>query len=293
MASTIQETALLTNTDGSIYHLDLFPDDLASMIILVGDPDRVPQVSRYFDRITVKKSHREFVTHTGWYQGHHLSVVSTGIGSGCVDIVMNELDALVNIDFKTRRVKDNLRQLTFLRLGTCGAIHPSIHPGDMIVSRYAVGMDGVFNAYDIHGESVGKALLSALQPTFPEHLQKSLYVGVGTQDLVDHLSSLGHVGMTLTCPSFFGAQCRALRLPLRTPMMIESLAGIIFKDHAFYNLEMETALIFALGQALGHRVSSVCVAVVNRVTQEIISDMPNAIDTMIEQSLQRLVEYVH
>ena len=291
MTLVIEETALLTNTDGSIYHLSLLPEELATTIILVGDPGRVPHVSQYFDRIDVKKSHREFVTHTGWYRGHHLSVVSTGIGSGCVDIAMNELDALANIDFKTRTVKESFKQLTFLRLGTCGAIHPSIAPGDMIVSRYALGLDGVFNAYAIDLESEAQALLSTVGSYVPDYVKHSLYTGLGTQALVDHLSSLGHVGMTLTCPSFFGAQCRSLRLPLRASSMIESLETINYNDHDFLNLEMETALIFALGRALGHNVASVCTAVVNRVTQQLHGDMPKAIDTMIQSCLDQLVSW--
>ena len=289
MINIIEETALLTNTDGSIYHLSLLPEELASTIILVGDPGRVPHVSQYFDRIDVKKSHREFVTHTGWYRGRRLSVVSTGIGSGCVDIAMNELDALANIDFKTRTVKESFKQLTFLRLGTCGAIHPSVNPGEMIVSRYALGLDGVFNAYAIDLESEAQALLTAVGSYVPDYVKHSLYTGLGTRALVDHLSSLGHVGMTLTCPSFFGAQCRSLRLPLRASSMIESLETINYKDHAFLNLEMETALIFALGRALGHNVASVSTAVVNRVTQEVHDDMPKAIDAMIQSCLGQLV----
>ena len=292
MGAQIEKTALLTNTDGSIYHLSLLPEELASTVILVGDPGRVPHISRYFDRIDVKKSHREFVTHTGWYQDHRLSVVSTGIGSGCVDIVMNELDALANVDFKTRMVKESIKKLTFLRLGTCGAIHPSITPGEMIVSRYAIGLDGVFHAYEKDEELELHALRDVIQSHIPDHLKHSLYIGSGTSTMIDHLSSLGHVGLTLTCPSFFGGQCRSLRLPLRAPFMIESLETVNFNNDTFLNLEMETALIFAIGRALGHNVASLCTAISNRVTQEVLSDMPKAIDTMIQASLAQLVNFL-
>ncbi len=285
--SVMDKTALLTQSDGSIYHLALLPDELASTVILVGDPGRVPLVSRHFDRITTRKSHREFVTHTGWYQGHRLSVLSTGIGSGGIDIVMNELDALVNIDFNTRTVKQDFQQLTILRLGTCGAIHPGVLPGETILSNYAVGLDGVLNSYVVQPTRDERELLSAVQ-TLLSSISQCLYAGSSSLSLLQYFSEVTHRGLTLTCPSFFGGQGRTLRLPLSMPNMITDLATFQFQHQVFLNLEMETALIFALGQALGHRVASISTAINNRITGEVLSEIPQAIDNMIEQALSQL-----
>ncbi len=284
----MDKTALLTQSNGSIYHLALLPDELASTVILVGDPGRVPLVSRHFDRITTRKSHREFVTHTGWYQGHRLSVLSSGIGSGGIDIVMNELDALVNIDFNTRTVKQDFQQLTILRLGTCGAIHPNVLPGETILSNYAVGMDGVLNSYVAQPTRDERELLSAVQTLLPSSISQCLYAGSSSLSLLQYFSEVTHRGLTLTCPSFFGGQGRRLRLPLSMPNMIADLATFQFQHQVFLNLEMETALIFALGHALGHRVASISTAINNRITGEVLSEIPQAIDNMIEQALSQL-----
>lgn len=291
MTSTpIKATELMRHTDGSVYHLHLHPEDIAPLIVLVGDPGRVGLVSQCFDRIDIKRAHRDFVTHTGWFEGQRLSVVSTGIGSGGIDIVMNELDALVNVDFKTSTVKPAITALTFLRMGTCGAIQEDIEVGSIIASSDAVGQDGVLQGYLPKYTDDQQAVLATFkQALSSDVLSSGCYVGSGSADFVSQFQRDALVGYTFTCPGFYAAQQRALRVPVANNDLFDRLADLSVNGHRCLNLEMETALIYGLANVLGHRVCSLSVAIGNRVTQAFLSDQRPALMHMIELGLQQIV----
>ena len=279
----LKESELILNSDGSIYHLNLLPDELADTVILVGDPDRVEKVSSHFDSVEIKKSKREFVTHTGVYQGKRMSVVSTGIGVGSIDIVLNELDALKNIDFKAREVKDQLTQLSIVRLGTCGGLSEALQLHDLVYSCYAVGFDGLLSFYRQHKNSDEMALEAAVQEHFHNLKScKNAYPAKATWALpMDQCEVKTHVGMTLTCPGFYGPQQRQLRLPLIEYDFWQKVRDFRFKNYSIYNFEMETSGILALGSLLGHRCASISTIVANRVTREFSPDSNAAIEAMV------------
>ncbi len=276
----IKESELIFNPDGSIYHLNLHPHELAERVILVGDPDRVGQVSCYFERVDVRKQRREFVTHTGELHGQRISVVSTGIGVGSIDIVMNELDALVNIDFKTRQPKAQLTQLQLLRMGTCGALQESVALHDLIYSEYALAFDGLLSFYDDPRDADEQAVFEALMQHFVDlPVLPCAYVAKASLPLHQYR---GHRGMTLTCSGFYGPQCRRVRAPLMTYDFFKYVQNFRFQNLPILNFEMETAAILALGNMLGHRCASMSVVVANRVTQQFSDNVGNAVMHMID-----------
>lgn len=287
MVSTmLTPSELILNPDGSVYHLNLLPQDIADTIILVGDPNRVAEVSRHFDRIDVKKSKREFVTHTGMMGKKRLSVVGTGIGAGNIDITMNEIDALFNIDLETRTIKKTHQSLRFIRLGTSGALQPDIAVDSLVISRYAVGMDGLVRYYDWQETADEKALRLIAQEAFATlPVVHSLYAAAGSEVLTKLFSSLGKAGITLTSPGFYGAQDRRLRIPVSQPDFLSFARQVHFKDCVVTNLEMETAAIYGLARLLGHEACSISAIVANR-EQQVFSEQPQkTIDAMIEQAL--------
>jgi uridine phosphorylase len=284
-----QASELILNPDGSIYHLNILPEDLAPTVILVGDPDRVNRVSRYFDRIDVRKSKREFITHTGWYRGNRISVISTGIGTDNIDIVLNELDALVNLDLKNGQPFEELTQLELIRVGTSGAIHPDIPVDAFVLSELAMGFDGLLHYYNS-----GHVQLADLQFNFMEYcgwsvLKPAPYAVRANKPLCDKLYSNRVInGFTATCSGFYGPQVRALRLDLEDPQALKTLSDYSFDTLRITNMEMETAGIFGLAALMGHAAASLNCILANRVTGEFSRDPQGAIDELILYALEKL-----
>lgn len=280
---------LVLNSDGSIYHLHCHPDDVADTIILVGDPARVPRVSQYFDRIDVIRQHREFLTHTGWIGTKRLTVISTGIGVGGIDIVINELDACANIDFVTRTVKPQLRQLTFCRMGTCGGLSPILSCGDFIFSQLAASFDGLMSFYSATQTAREPAFQAALINHFGEALGQLVSVSAAADDWALP-PAVFKSGLTLTCSGFYGPQGRQLRLPLSMPTFFERVQSFQYDGLCFFNFEMETAVILGLARALGHRAASLSVVLADRVQQTFAEEIDVKIDALIQSGLSLLVE---
>ena len=288
---SLEASELILNPDGSIYHLNLHPDDLAGTVILVGDPDRVPRVSRFFDRIEIDKSKREFVTHTGWYKGNRISVVSTGIGTDNIDIVLNELDALVNIDFQDKQVLKEHTRLKLIRVGTSGAIQPDISLDSWVLSELALGLDGLLHFYDS-----GHVQLADLQFAFMEYsnwsvLKPAPYAVSADATLFKQLYSERTLrGFTATNSGFYAPQGRALRLELEDADMLKALASFTYKDIHITNMEMETAAIFGLSALLGHSAASISCILANRATGMFSSDPGASVDHLIEYTLEKITE---
>ncbi len=283
----IAESELIINNRGAVYHLNVLPEELATTIITVGDPDRVKEVSKHFDKIEYKNQHREFVTHTGFMGSKRISVVSTGIGPDNIDIVLNELDALVNIDFKTRTVKPSLTSLQIIRIGTSGALQADIPVDSFVASTHGLGIDNLLHFYRQQNNEEEKQLLQA----FVTHtqLQKSLshpYItGAGAQ-LLKHFVQHYFQGITVTCPGFYGPQGRVLRLGLTNPQLIDQLTHFSFGQHRITNFEMETAAIYGLGKLLGHQCLSLSAIVANRIKKTFSKDGNAATERLIKQSLE-------
>lgn len=289
--NSLSPSELIINSDGSIYHLNLLPNDVANTIITVGDPDRVAMVSKHFDTIEVKKQHREFVTHTGVYFGKRLSVLSTGIGTGNIDIVLNELDALVNIDFNTRMVKNNKTALQIIRLGTSGAIQPNISIDSFIVSNLALGFDNLLHFYG----NTASILNDVFSENFTKHCNwnpnnsKPYAVGADPALLSLFKSEILVEGITTTNVGFYGPQGRVLRLPLEDPFLSKKIASFQYNGKKITNLEMETAAIYGLAKLLGHKAISLNAILANRVTGEFSLKPKNTIEKLILYTLQTLV----
>lgn len=284
----ITESELVLNADGSIYHLNLRPEELAETVILVGDPDRVPLISRYFDRIEVVRQRREFLTHTGEFNGHRVSVISTGIGVGSIDIVMNELDALVNIDFATRAIRPAHKMLSIIRMGTCGGLQEAVELHDLICADYAFAFDGVLNFYRNQLGAIEQDLLIAIQKHF-EGLPVLASAYTAQAGLMLNLPQ-SHHAITLTCAGFYGPQCRAIRAPLIEYDFFAKVKHFQFNGQSVLNFEMETAAILALGRLLGHQCASISTVAVNRVTQQVSKNIDQAISAMIETCLPAIFQ---
>ncbi len=281
---------LILNPDNSIYHLHLLPEDLAETIITVGDPDRVCEVSKYFDIIEVEKRHREFTTHTGTLEGKRFTVISTGIGTDNIDIVLNELDALVNIDFDSRTFKEEPTQLDIIRIGSSGAIQPDIPLDSFLLSTFAIGFDSLLHFYEsAHIQQAG------MQLAFMDHTgwsaMKSVpYIVKGNTALTRRLESKKIIkGITATNPGFYGPQGRKLRLAPDDPGLNEKLATFVYDGMKITNLEMETSGIFGLSALLGHRAASLNCILANRSTGEFSLHPERAMDDMIRFTLDQLL----
>ncbi|MGB3143405.1 MAG: nucleoside phosphorylase [Maribacter sp.] len=285
----LQPAELILNEDGSIYHLNLLPEDIAHTIITVGDPERVSQVSQYFDSIDIKKGKREFHTHTGHKNGKRLTVISTGIGTDNIDIVLNELDALVNIDFTTRKLKENHIRLEIIRIGTTGSIQPDIPVDSFLMSEYVIGFDGLLHFYQHDDISI-----KAIEDAFIAHTDWS---SLKAQPYVLKYSiKLGKVfadnrirlGFTATNTGFYGPQNRQLRIAPSQPGLNERLASFSFEGHRLTNLEMETSGIYALSQLLGHNAVSLNCILANRATGEFSKKPAQSVDELIKFCLNKL-----
>ena len=282
----IPDSELIINPNGSIYHLHLQPHQIAETIITVGDPDRVTEVSKHFDSMQHKVQHREFLTHTGYLNNKPLTVISTGIGTDNIDIVMNELDALVNIDFETRMVKDELTSLQFVRVGTSGAVSEDVPMDSIIISEVAIGMDGLLNFYEFENsiwETVYlEAFISHIKPYFKEIKP---YIASADPVLLEKFEKLYAKGTTITATGFYGPQGRALRTKNEFKNFIQVTNQFRHKHFRISNLEMETAGIYGMGKILGHRCLSVNAILADRVNQKFSSNPQKVIDKMIEEAL--------
>ena len=283
--STMNASELILNPDGSIYHLALHPEQVAPLIITVGDPERVPTVSRHFDRIDSQVRKREFVTHTGWLGATRLSVISTGIGTDNIDIVLNELDALFNIDLAERQVKEVLTPLTFIRIGTTGGLQAEIPVDDWAASLGAFGMDGLLHFYDAPTLQDNPAIQALRQHCAGQwHFPVSPYFAEGDRSLLQVFREGFHQGLTATNPGFYGPQGRWLRAAVAQPAYLDILQNFDFQGNKIVNLEMETAAIYGLSHLLGHRAVSLSAILANRATGT-FSHQP-------EKTVQKLVEFV-
>lgn len=284
--SRIAESELIINARGAVYHLNCRPEELATTIITVGDPDRVKEVSKHFDTVECKNEHREFITHTGFIGKKRISCVSTGIGPDNIDIVLNELDALVNIDFNTRTVKEELTALNIIRLGTSGSLQTGIPVDSFVASTHGLGLDNLMNFYRIQNNEEEKQILQA----FNTHTQLNQgtiapYIHMAGVHLLKHFTAGYHQGVTVTCPGFYGPQGRVLRLGLAYPQLIDSLTSFTFGNHRITNFEMETSAIYGLGNLLGHHCVSLSAIVANRISKEFSTDGGLAVENLIKQSL--------
>ncbi len=285
----IPESELILNSDGSVYHLNLLPEDLAGTIINVGDPDRVSKVSDYFDQIELKKQKREFITHTGTYKGLRITVLSTGIGTDNIDIVYNELDALVNIDLKKRTIKDQKTSLNLVRIGTSGALQADIPVDNFVCSSYGLGLDGLLNFYKLENDAEEKAIISAFNDHFPNQgIFPRSYLSNAGKSLFDKLSPGMHQGITASCSGFYGPQGRVLRLEPSRYNLIEKLSAFRHDKHRITNFEMETGAMYGLARLLGHQCCSVNVIVANRIAQQYSTNAEAAMEKLIKTVLDRL-----
>jgi uridine phosphorylase len=283
----IQESELIINKRGAIYHLDLRPEELATTIITVGDPDRVEAVSQHFDSIEFTCQHREFVTHTGYIGKKRLSVVSTGIGPDNIDIVLNELDALVNIDMTERIVKPGHTALNIIRVGTSGALQAQIPVDSFVVSTHGLGIDNLLNFYRHEENEEEKQLLQAfITQTQLNSRISHPYISRAGASLIKHFVKDFHHGITVTCPGFYGPQGRILRLGLSNPDLIQRLTQFSFGPHRITNFEMETSGIYGLGKILGHHCLSLSAIVANRVNKTFSKDGNQAVQLLIKRALE-------
>ena len=283
----IAESELIINARGAVYHLDTKPEEIATTIITVGDPDRVREVSKHFDRFECKNQHREFVTHTGYVSNKKITVVSTGIGTDNIDIVLNELDALVNIDFESRTIKPQLTSLHIIRIGTSGSLQKDIPVDGFVASTHGLGIDNLMNFYRLEHNDEDKQLLHSF--TTQTQLHNNIahpYISGASSALLKHFVKDFHQGITVTCPGFYGPQGRILRLGLSNPHLIDRLTQFSFGRHRITNFEMETAGIYGLGKLLGHHCLSLNAIVANRVAKEFSKDGNKTVQRLIAKSLE-------
>lgn len=285
--SRIAESELIINDRGAVYHLDLKPEEIAGTVITVGDPDRVREVSKYFDNIEVKRQHREFISHTGTVGRKRITVLSSGIGPDNIDIVLNELDALVNIDFATREIKKELHSINIIRIGTSGSLQADIPVDSFVASTHGLGVDNLLNFYRHEQNEQEKELLQS----FITHTQiqsqiGNPYISSGAASLIKHFVKDFHQGITVTCPGFYGPQGRVLRLGVKNPNLINRLTDFRFGQHRITNFEMETSAIYGLGKLLGHNCLAVNAIVANRVKKEFSKDGKAAVENLIKTFIQ-------
>jgi uridine phosphorylase len=283
----ISTTDLILNKDGSVYHLNLLPEDLADDIITVGDPDRVGEVSKHFDKVELRKGKREFITHTGYIGSKRISVISTGIGTDNIDIVLNELDALVNIDLDRRVYLDKLKSLNIIRIGTSGAMQTDIPIDSILVSEYAVGLDALMAFYTYEASREEKAILRAIVSQAPAFKPLKPYVCAASKLLLRKIGKDLPRGITVTAPGFYAPQGRELRYTKSIPNFIKQLSSISKDNWRLTNLEMETSGIYGLANILGHQAISVNAILASRVKYEFSKNPGKTIDKTIKLVLER------
>lgn len=290
MKKYFAESELIINPDGSIFHLHIRPEQLADKVILVGDPGRVATVAAHFDTQEYDILSREFHTITGTYKGKRITVLSTGIGCDNIDIVVNELDALANIDFATRYEKDELRSLELVRIGTCGGLQPNTPVGTYIASKKSIGFDGLLNYYAGRNEVCDLNF----EKSFTQHMQwnplkGAPYVIDSNEELFNRIAGDDMVqGVTIACGGFFGPQGRELRVPLEDPMQNSKIEDFEYKGMRITNFEMESSALAGLARLMGHRATTCCMVIANRLAKEANANYKNSIDGLIKLVLERI-----
>lgn len=285
----IAESELIINSRGAVYHLDLLPEELAQNIIIVGDPDRVGMVSKYFDTIEVKRQHREFVSHTGMIGNKRITCTSTGIGPDNIDIVLNEFDALVNIDFGSRMIRKELTTLNIIRIGTSGSLQADVPVDSWVAGTHGLGLDNLLNYYRLEHNDQEKELLQSFVTHTQLHTQIcNPYISLASASLLKHFVDGFHQGITVTCPGFYGPQGRVLRLGIRNPELIDRLTQFRFGQHRITNFEMETSAIYGLGRLLGHHCLSLNAIIANRIAKEFTKDAHKLVDGLIKKVLETI-----
>lgn len=284
----ISETDLILNKDGSVYHLNLLPKNISDRIITVGDPSRVYRVSEHFDDAEFEMNKREFITHVGSYKGKRITVMSTGIGTDNVEIFMTELDALVNVDLKTREVKPRKKKLRIVRVGTSGSLQEDIPVGTQLVSEYAVGLDATMSYYNLPQTEYEKDVAEALMESVK--LPSTPYVVQGSESLRKQIGYDMVAGNTITTSGFYSPQGRKVRIPTRFGSLLDELNYFHFESGNFWltNFEMETAALYALGRLMGHEMLSVNAIIANRMKRKFIKDANKVIDELILKVLDRI-----
>lgn len=284
------ESELIINADGSVFHLHVKPEQLADKVILVGDPGRVSLVASHFEKVECDIQSREFHTITGSYQGKRISVVSTGIGCDNIDIVMNELDALANIDFTTRHEKSQLKSLTLVRLGTCGGLQEYTPEGTYIASEKSIGFDGLLNYYAGRNEACDLEFEEAFKKHMDWNPQKGApYVIDSNKETLNRVAGDDMVrGVTIACGGFFGPQGRELRVPLADPKQNEKIESFEYNGYRITNFEMESSALAGLAKLLGHKAMTCCMVIANRRAQKANVEYKNSIDGLIQIVLDRI-----
>lgn len=284
----IENSELVLTEQGQVYHLHLKPGDIADTIFLVGDPGRVKLMSSLFDSVELRVENREFVTHTGQYKGKRVSVLSTGIGTDNIDIVVNELDTLVNIDLEKRTVRDAPRSLDLIRLGTSGALHADIDPGNIIVSEISGGLDNLMYFYsglDTYSET-------SIATAFAEHMQwnpensKPYFIRASDKLLKKIGREKYFSGITLSAPGFYAPQGRSLRLDLQDPAYVEKISSFRYGDYRVNNFEMEGSALYGLAHQLGHHALTACIALANRSTGKFITNYQDFVQQLLSEVLE-------
>lgn len=289
----IAESELIINPRGAVYHLDLRPEEIAGTVITVGDPGRVKEVSKYFDSVEITSQHREFITHTGYIGKKRITVLSSGIGPDNIDIVMNELDALANIDFETRQVKRNLSPLNIIRIGTSGSLQADIPVDSFVASTHGLGVDNLLNFYRHEQNDEEQQLIQSFVTHTQMHGQMSYpYISSAAGSLLKHFVKDFHQGITVTCPGFYGPQGRVLRLGIRNPDLIDRLTDFRFGQHKITNFEMETSAIYGLGKLLGHNCLAINAIIANRVKKEFSKDAKAATEKLIIRFIEIFSENI-
>ena len=287
----IPESELIINDDGSAFHIHLKPEELADKVILVGDPGRVDMVGEFLEEKEFRHASREFVSITGKYKGSRITVLSTGIGTDNIDIVLTELDSLANVDFKTREVRPDHRRLTILRIGTTGAIQPDIPLGSFIFSEFSVGCDGLLNWY----ADIDKVNIPEMEEAFKKHthwdsrLSSPYFVKAG-QRLIDAFRDCTVKGVTISAQGFYGPQGRVVRLPLAMPDMLETFESFRFGEYRITNFEMESSAVAGLAAHLGHEAGTVCCAIANRYLKDSNTNYKPRVRQLVELSLDKMAE---
>ena len=283
------ETELILTNENRVYHLNLKADDIADDVILVGDQNRVAQISKHFSKIDFKTEHREFITHTGIFNNKRITVLSTGIGTDNIDIVLNELDAAVNINPEKRELNSKLRSLNIIRLGTSGALQQHIPVNDIVVSSHGLGLDGLLNFYEkwknINENEISEAFIK--HTSWLKNLPYP-YCVKASEKLLQKFKNDTHIGITATAPGFYGPQGRQIRLNVAMPDLNDLLTNFRFNDLLITNFEMETSALYGLGKLLGHNCLTICVIIANRVRKEFTKDYQKSVELLIENSLERL-----
>ncbi|MBK7311310.1 MAG: nucleoside phosphorylase [Sphingobacteriaceae bacterium] len=289
--SQFPETELILTPEGRVYHINLLGEDIADEVIVVGDQGRVAQISSYFSKIDFKTEHREFITHTGWYNGKRITVLSTGIGTDNIDIVLNELDAAVNIDPKTRTLNSKLRSLNIIRLGTSGALQKEIPVNGLVVSTHGLGFDGLLNYYanfkSINEDAISEAFMK--HSNWDSNLPYP-YCVKASDKLLSKFNEGFYRGITATAPGFYGPQGRQIRLKAAKPNLNEILTDFNYDNKKISNFEMETSALYGLGKLLGHECLTVCVIIANRVRKEFTNDYKKSVEVLIENCLNKIVD---